>query len=385
MKLIELKINKILFLDNYVFTHNENSIDYLNNQAAKEEDLQKKIDFLNKAALIIEKFHSFFHFEQSYFHLQLAKKYLQQDLSLLKEEELNAAIFQDHLNFEAISLKNNQIITQAYHRVFKTFHDYLEFASNELLTKANKIKIQPQSYWKYNEDTVEAYKQIIKIIKEHHQEYHQQAAKLYLNRSLVFHHLGETKLSNNDILKAQNLDNDVKSKFYFNEIINQMGKIVVLGLGSNLGDRLFFLNNAIKIMQERNIIRFVIRSEIEETDAQLLPSSPAEWNLPYLNTVIKGVTNLEPLELMREISLVEAEMGRENFSRWAPRNIDIDILAYENKIFDSNILIIPHPRIRERYWVLKHFAEVYPEWKHPVFNKSITDLLKDNKEINERK
>lgn len=370
MRLIELNINQVLLLDNYKFNDSSNNIEFLNQQALITKSLDERLNLLSRAASLVEKFHSFFHFEQSYFHLLLAKNYLITNQNDFAAEELRAAIFQDHINYEAQDLLNNKPPKVFYERLFKSFAEYISFASGEAVTK-----IVAQGYWTIKADTKENINEIINRIREHHQNYHIEAAKIYLNRALIFYNLHEANLAKNDIIKANNLDSNIKSKIYFNEIISQMGKVTVLGLGSNLGDRMFFLNNAIKLLEDQNILKFITKSSIKETKAALLEDSPPEWDLPYLNMVIKGVTDLTPEELIERIGSIERQLGRDNTLKWSPRNIDIDILSYDDIAINTERTQIPHPRLLERPWVIKHFVEVFPDWRHPLTGKIIKDYL----------
>ncbi len=160
-------------------------------------------------------------------------------------------------------------------------------------------------------------------------------------------------------------------------IISQIGTEVVLGLGSNLGDREIYLQIAIAKLQERNILVNITCSAIEQTKACLKPNSPKEWDLDYLNMAIKGITMLDPEELLKAVKDIEHIVGRNNFQSWSPREIDIDILAYGDQIIEKDNFTIPHIALLQRPWVLKSFAQLIPEWKYPVLGPCYNLTIKE--------
>ncbi len=355
MKLLELNINQYLFLENFPFNNPLNNIDAINIKACLSKDPNEQLNLIESAASKIEKFHSFFHFEQSYFHLQLAINKLLTGDKIEAHKQLELAIFQDHLNLQAKEMLSGASNCSNYKRVYSNFIDYLAFASEETTTECN---LKPQGYW--NTNNIE---EIIENIRYNHLHYHQESAKLYLNRAVIFYSLGQSALAKNDIVKAHNLDNQLKSRDYYSVMIEQMGIEVVLGLGSNLGNRKDYLEKAIDKLEEMKIIKHIRRSSIRETKADLLPNSPTEWDLDYLNMAIKGITMLSPQELLKEVKNIECLLGRKGGPRWSPKEIDIDILIYGNQKIEQEDLIIPHARLLERTWALEPLLEVKPEWK----------------------
>jgi 2-amino-4-hydroxy-6-hydroxymethyldihydropteridine diphosphokinase len=95
----------------------------------------------------------------------------------------------------------------------------------------------------------------------------------------------------------------------------------------------------------------------------------------FLNMVIKAKTSLEPEALLEYLKQLEVELGREQNFRWGPRLIDLDILFYDDLVLDSPPLVIPHLRLHERTFVLVPLADVAPDLIHPVFHRSVSDLL----------
>jgi 2-amino-4-hydroxy-6-hydroxymethyldihydropteridine pyrophosphokinase len=91
--------------------------------------------------------------------------------------------------------------------------------------------------------------------------------------------------------------------------------------------------------------------------------------------VLKGETSLGPVELLRQLKNLEARLGRQPSVRWGPRLIDMDILFYADLVLSIQGLEIPHPHLHERAFVLVPLADLAPDLLHPVFGKSVYDLL----------
>lgn len=144
-----------------------------------------------------------------------------------------------------------------------------------------------------------------------------------------------------------------------------------LSLGSNLGDRQTNLRLSIELL-ERFDLKIIKLSSIYETAAWGLTDQPA-----FLNQVIEVETEFLPGSLLMLCQEVEAQMGRQRVKKWGPRNIDVDILIYEDEIMDEDDLMIPHPFMHERRFILVPFCEIAPDLEHPVYDKTIKTLLKD--------
>jgi 2-amino-4-hydroxy-6-hydroxymethyldihydropteridine diphosphokinase/dihydropteroate synthase len=126
--------------------------------------------------------------------------------------------------------------------------------------------------------------------------------------------------------------------------------LVVLALGTNLGNRLENLRAAAGKLVER--FRFERYSHVIETEAILPPGAPADWNRPYLNMVIALRTEDNPLSLLDQAKFIETEIGRDmNAPRWAPRIIDIDIVLYGNQKIREERLTIPHKELKNRVFL----------------------------------
>jgi 2-amino-4-hydroxy-6-hydroxymethyldihydropteridine diphosphokinase len=142
---------------------------------------------------------------------------------------------------------------------------------------------------------------------------------------------------------------------------------VYLGLGSNVGDRLLNLNKAIELLSEK--IQILKKSKIYVSKAVGYTDQP-----DFYNMVLYGRTDLSPEELFNFIKDVEKNAGRVYRFHWGPREIDIDILFYNDLVYKSDKLNIPHPRLHERDFVLLPLIELNPKLFHPVLNKRVSDL-----------
>lgn len=147
-----------------------------------------------------------------------------------------------------------------------------------------------------------------------------------------------------------------------------MTENVFFGLGSNLGDRAEALNEALDHLVVKAPLLAV--SHLYETDPWGYTDQPA-----FLNLVVQAQTELPPRELLIFIKNIEVEMGRVPTFRYGPRRIDIDILLYGSQTLHSPDLIIPHPRLAERAFVLVPLAEIAPDFVHPLLRATILDLL----------
>jgi len=149
-------------------------------------------------------------------------------------------------------------------------------------------------------------------------------------------------------------------------------------IGGNLGDRKTNLLTAISLIKEQ-CGPLTRSSSIYETEAWGKTDQPS-----FLNQALEISTSLNARQLMRKILKIEKEMGRVRKEKLGPRIIDIDILLYENEIHDLRFLKIPHPEMQNRRFVLVPLAEIDPTLQHPVFKKTIAELLEecpDNLEV----
>lgn len=147
-----------------------------------------------------------------------------------------------------------------------------------------------------------------------------------------------------------------------------MSHTVYLALGTNLGDRLANLQSAVAALQPVVSVRQV--SPVYETAPWGYADQPN-----FLNQVVEAETRLAPVDLLDYLKRLEAALGREASFQNGPRQIDIDILFYDQAVVHTDRLDVPHPRLRGRAFVLAPLADLAPGLVHPLLNKSVKDLL----------
>jgi 2-amino-4-hydroxy-6-hydroxymethyldihydropteridine diphosphokinase len=147
-----------------------------------------------------------------------------------------------------------------------------------------------------------------------------------------------------------------------------MSEVVYLSLGSNLGQRRKLLLAAIERL--RRLGRVVSVSSVYETQPVEVTDQP--W---FLNCAVALEAKHPPEQLLNEILAIERDMGRERTRKKGPRKIDIDILVFGDRVVDSPELIIPHPAMHRRRFVLEPLAEIAPEACHPLLKKTVRALL----------
>lgn len=148
---------------------------------------------------------------------------------------------------------------------------------------------------------------------------------------------------------------------------------IFLALGSNLGEREETLRQARTLLQRAEGLNILAWSAIYDTE----PVGGPEGQNPYLNAVLVGTTELSPMELLRLCQDIERSCGREPGEHWGPRALDIDILCYGDLALDTPELILPHPRLHERRFVLVPLCDLAPDLVHPLLKKSMRRLLAD--------
>jgi len=169
----------------------------------------------------------------------------------------------------------------------------------------------------------------------------------------------------------------IKQELIILSKVRLMEKDIFLGIGTNLGDREANLDAAIKMI---SLFAFEITavSSVYETEPWGFRSRNK-----FLNQAVRITSNLEPADLISEILNAELSLGRKRKGKqYSSRIIDIDILFYGERIINNPDLIIPHPLIGERMFVLAPLCEIAPDFIHPVFSKSISSLLGECSDIN---
>ncbi len=144
---------------------------------------------------------------------------------------------------------------------------------------------------------------------------------------------------------------------------------VAIALGSNLGDRRAHLAFAVEHLAPH--VADLRVSAVRETE----PFDVPDPQPPYLNAVVVGATALSPDALLELTSHIERARGRRRIGVRAPRTLDLDIILVGSVVMETPSLVIPHPRFRERRFVLEPLAELAPEWVDPVSGKTVQELL----------
>jgi 2-amino-4-hydroxy-6-hydroxymethyldihydropteridine diphosphokinase len=147
-----------------------------------------------------------------------------------------------------------------------------------------------------------------------------------------------------------------------------MPQVAYLSLGSNVGDRENNLRDAIARLAGAGTI--VAASSFYETE-------PVEFTRQarFLNCIVALETTATPDQLMAALLAIEQQMGRRRSQKKGPRTIDIDIVLFGDRVVESPTLTIPHPAMHQRRFVLEPLAEIAPEAQHPVFKRTVRELL----------
>jgi 2-amino-4-hydroxy-6-hydroxymethyldihydropteridine diphosphokinase len=144
--------------------------------------------------------------------------------------------------------------------------------------------------------------------------------------------------------------------------------IIYLGLGTNLGDRLANLQHAAAALPPQvNVLRV---SSIYETEPWGFRDQPA-----FLNQVLEARTRLAPEALLRYLKQIEQQLGRRPTFRYGPRLVDLDILFYGDQVINLPDLVVPHPHLAERAFMLVPLSELAPTLRHPVSGLTIQEML----------
>ncbi|MGE5430734.1 MAG: 2-amino-4-hydroxy-6-hydroxymethyldihydropteridine diphosphokinase [Syntrophomonadaceae bacterium] len=148
-----------------------------------------------------------------------------------------------------------------------------------------------------------------------------------------------------------------------------MTENIFLGLGSNKGNRIDYLKAAVEKIRADRETKVEKISSVYETE----PYGLKEQN-PFLNAVIQISSERSLLELHPWIKNLEKEIGRQEGPKWGPREIDIDLLFYNDTVFSSERLTVPHKEVLLRDFVLVPLLEIAPEFEHPVIKKKVSEI-----------
>ena len=148
------------------------------------------------------------------------------------------------------------------------------------------------------------------------------------------------------------------------------GRQVFISLGSNLGDRLQYIQRAVEAIQKVASMSIRAVSSVYETEPVGKKNQPE-----FLNAAAELDTTIDARQLFRALKSIEQSLGRKNTERWGPREIDLDLLYYDAEVLADVELTVPHPEIHKRRFVLVPLVEIAGEFTDPAANKSITQIL----------
>lgn len=145
-----------------------------------------------------------------------------------------------------------------------------------------------------------------------------------------------------------------------------------IAMGSNMGDSQRYLDDAVKALDE------VRHTKVEKVSSFITTPPYGVTDQPdFLNGCLRLRTLLYPEELLKELNRIEKEAGRERIIHWGPRTLDLDIIFYDDLVLEKEELCIPHVEMHKREFVLKPLEEIAPYKRHPVYGKTVRELLED--------
>ena len=148
-----------------------------------------------------------------------------------------------------------------------------------------------------------------------------------------------------------------------------------IALGSNMGDSQKYLDEAVKALDE------VRNTKVEKVSGVITTPPYGVTDQPdFLNGCLRLRTLLYPEELLKELNRIEKEAGRERIIHWGPRTLDLDIIFYDDLVMEKDELCIPHVEMHKREFVLEPLEEIAPYKRHPVYGKTVREMLEDLRE-----
>lgn len=150
----------------------------------------------------------------------------------------------------------------------------------------------------------------------------------------------------------------------------------IIGIGANSGCREAAIERSCRLMEQR--IGQVLLSPVYETRPLLHPTSPSPGQPNFLNAVAVVECGMDAAKLLAELLDIERSLGRTRDGDslpWAQREIDLDLLAYGDEVIVGDGLVVPHPRMHTRDFVLRPLSDVRPHWEHPVTGRDVNSML----------
>ena len=143
---------------------------------------------------------------------------------------------------------------------------------------------------------------------------------------------------------------------------------IVLALGTNMGEKENNISEAIHLLEEK--VHDIRRAKLYHSRAVGYENQP-----DFINTAISGTPNLSPNELLEFTQQIEKNIGRIFRFHWGPREIDVDIIFYDDLALSSEKLTIPHPKMHERDFVLSPINDICPDFLHPILKNTVSELF----------